>query len=197
MKKEILIIAGSGSIFLILLLIAAFNHPAIQVASQEALHEIKTADIWQTAYTPAVGPLVDQQAVMAQQAAMAQAALTQQQAIGPQTKIPIFDGQEKPVLIKQFGIEIVPIINGKVKVTGVMGGSWADKAGLEPGDLLFKFNAVEITSLQQFQDAVAKAPPEMPYKLVYMRDGLKKKCLITVGEGEMEGFKPIAPPGQI
>ena len=74
-----------------------------------------------------------------------------------------------------------------------MGNSWAEKAKLQPGDILLSFDSKEITDLKQFQDMVTKAAPEMSYKVVFYRDGRKKKCLITLGEGEMDGFTPIPP----
>jgi hypothetical protein len=39
---------------------------------------------------------------------------------------------------------------------------------------------------------VAKAAPEMSYKVVFYRNARKMKCVVTVGEGEMDGFTPIA-----
>ena len=54
MKKETFIII-CGALFLTMMIIAAFNHPDVQTASAEMLHEIKTADVWQgAAYAPVV-----------------------------------------------------------------------------------------------------------------------------------------------
>ena len=77
MKKETFIII-CGGLFLVLLVIAIFNHPAVQTASAEMLHEIKTADVWQgAAYT---APMNQQQVALAQQAVMDQQGQLAQQA---------------------------------------------------------------------------------------------------------------------
>jgi len=203
MKKETFIII-CGAMFLTMMIIAAFNHPAVQTASAEMLHEIKTADVWHgAAYTPiAINP---------QGSALTPVAFPY--ANGVQGNYPQYQVQpyaiqdpnqqialtntvpdpDKPVLIKKFGVEVEPITGGKVKITGVMGNSWAEKAGLQVGDILLSFDAKDITDLNQFQDMVTKAAPEMNFKVVYYRNGRKMKCLITLGEGEMDGFTPIVP----
>lgn len=112
-------------------------------------------------------------------------------AMAQQAKTPIMEGQAAPVLIKQMGMEVIEISGGKVKVTGVMGGSWADKGGLKPGDIILRFSAKPINSLKEFQAMTLKAAPEMDYPVKYLRNGDSKKTLVTIGEGEMEGFLPI------
>lgn len=183
MKKETFIII-CGGLFLVLLIIAIFNHPAVQTASVEMLHEIKTADVWQgAAYTPvAYAPQYQVQSYMAQDP---------NQPVALNNVLPSIADPDKPVLIKKFGAEVLPISGGKVKVTGIMGNSWAEKAGLQVGDILLAFDAKEIVDIKQFQDTVTKAAPEMNYKVFYLRNGRKMKCLITLGEGEMDGFLPI------
>lgn len=119
-----------------------------------------------------------------------------QQAALAQAKTPIMEGQQAPVLIKQMGMEVVEVSGGKVKVTGVMGSSWADKGGLKPGDIILRFDNKQITSLEEFKALTAKAPPEKDYMVKYLRDGASKKTMVTIGEGEMEGFLPIVPSAQ-
>lgn len=106
-------------------------------------------------------------------------------------RTPILAGQERPVLVKQMGAEMIPVAGGKVKITGVMGNSWADKAGLKAGDIILSFDTKKISGFEQFQALVAKAPPEKSYKITFLRGSRMKKALVTVGEGEMEGFTPI------
>jgi S1-C subfamily serine protease len=205
MKKETFIII-CGALFLTMMIIAAFNHPAVQTASAEMLHEIKTADVWQgAAYVPVeTNP---------QNGALTQIAFPNPNGAGgsfPQYQVlgsvpqdpnqpaalpgnPVAIDPDKPVLIKKFGAEVEPVTGGKVKITGIMGNSWAEKAKLQVGDILLSFDAKEITDIQQFQDMVTKAAPEMNFKLVYYRNGRKMKGLITLGEGEMDGFTPIVP----
>ena len=147
MKKETFIII-CGGLFLVLLIIAIFNHPAVQTASAEMLHEIKTADVWQeTAYVPvtntgnmapAAFPYPNgiqgnypqyQVQTYSPQDPNQQAALT--------NTMPVVD-PDKPVLIKQFGVEVAPISGGKVKVTGVMGTPGAKKPGYKLGTFFFR-----------------------------------------------------------
>jgi membrane-associated protease RseP (regulator of RpoE activity) len=196
MKKELLV-ALCGVVFLVMMIVALFNNRGVQTTAQEALHEVKTADLWQTAYAPAALPCpVGSQTYYSPYQGGYQMPQNPNQPVAMQPIAvngaqPIYAGQEKPVLIKQFGVETVPISGGKVKITGVMGNSWADKAGLKAGDILLAFNTKEITDFKQFQIDVAKAPPEKPYKVIFLRNGRKMKCQVTVGEGEMEGFLPI------
>lgn len=105
--------------------------------------------------------------------------------------VPIPAGAQRPVLVKEFGAEVVEVAAGKVKITGVMGNSWADKAGLKQGDILLAFDTKKITGLKQFQGMLAQAAPEKNYKVTFLRGGRTKRCVVTVGEGEMEGFTPI------
>jgi len=85
-------------------------------------------------------PSIQVQSYLAQQpyqpAALANQVPGQQIALANTT--PAFD-PDKPVLIKKFGVEVEPITGGKVKITGVMGNSWAEKAGLKVGDILLFF----------------------------------------------------------
>lgn len=187
------------------------RHAAV-VAHNQAFHEIVGEDGWNQAQgmgigqnqqqgvgqnqpqgmgqqqQPGVYPYAPQyynpNAAMGTGPAMQQIALAQQ---GP----PITEGQQAPVLIKQMGMEVIEVSGGKVKVTGVMGGSWADKGGLKAGDIILRFKSKPITSLKEFQAMTAAAAPEMDYAVKYLRDGNSKKTMVTIGEGEMEGFLPI------
>ncbi|MBF0477910.1 MAG: PDZ domain-containing protein [Candidatus Omnitrophica bacterium] len=186
MKKEVFI-SICGVAFLIMLLVAIFNNRTVQDVSNDALHEVTTADMFkQSAYTPGANcPVGSQQYYANQGGAGQQIAMTTTQ--GPA----IGAGQDAPVLIKIMGVEAIQVGGGKVKITGVMGSSWAEKAQLKTGDILLTFNTKEITSLEQFQTLLTKAPPEKDAKITYMRGARKKKGIIFIGEGEMEGFTPI------
>lgn len=197
MKKEV-IIGICGFAFIVMMAVALFKNKDVQDSAENALHEVTTFDLWkQSAYTPAAycptypqgqgyyppqaGSILQQGAV--QPMAMQQVALPAAPAI--------FPGQEQPVLIKEFGAEVIPVGGGKVKITGVMGSSWADKAGLKAGDILLSFDSKRISSLKQFQTLLTQAPPEKNYRVTFLRGGRTKHCSVTVGEGEMEGFTPI------
>ncbi|MBF0494547.1 MAG: PDZ domain-containing protein [Candidatus Omnitrophica bacterium] len=197
MKKELLL-GICALAFIAMLFVALFNRKDVQDGAANALHEITTNDLWkQTAYNPQMncptypqngqGYIYPYQANVPYQGGnMRQAAM----AGAP----PIYAGQEKPTLVKQFGCEVIEIIGGKLKITGVMGASWADKAGLKAGDILLTFADKKIESLKDFTARVTTVPPEKDYKVTFMRGSRVKKCLVTVGEGEMEGFTPIAQP---
>lgn len=194
MKKEF-VISICGVLFLAMLAMALFNNKNVQDSAENTLHEITTFDLWkQTAYTPAAYcPTYPQGApgyYSGQAGSMQQVAVATTTAVAP----PITAGAQAPVLVKEMGMEVVAVSGGKVKITGVMGSSWADKAGLKAGDILLSFDTKKITSLKQFQSLLSAAPPEKPYKVVFLRGSTKKKCLVTVGEGEMEGFTPIVKP---
>ena len=47
--------------------------------------------------------------------------------------------QVPPQLIAELGIEIIPIVLGAVKVTGVMGNSPADRIGISRNDIIVSF----------------------------------------------------------
>ncbi|MBF0217217.1 MAG: PDZ domain-containing protein [Candidatus Omnitrophica bacterium] len=173
MKREYLI-GFVAMIFIAMLALALFNRHTIQDVAQETMHEITTADMWkQSAYAPG-------------QVGLTQVAFPSAPAI--------FAGAEKPTLIKQMGCEMVQVGGGKVKITGVMGGSWADKAKLKAGDIILSFNGKQFDGLKGFQAMVAAVAPEKDYKIKYMRGANIKKGLVTIGEGEMEGFTPIPVP---
>ncbi len=100
----------------------------------------------------------------------------------------------KPTLIKQFGIEVCPAPGAGVKVTGVMGNSYASNAGLRPGDIILQCNRTKVRDVEQFQRLVSNSPPEADALIKIMRTGRTKDLLVMVGEGEMEGFTPIKTP---
>jgi membrane-associated protease RseP (regulator of RpoE activity) len=156
------------------------------------LHEITGEDAWNQP-----GGMPNQPGMAAPMRTYNPNGMAQNQGMQPvamvQQKTPIAEGQAPPVLIKQMGMEVIEVSGGKVKVTGVMGKSWADKAGLKPGDVLLRFDNKPITSLEEFKTMTLKAPPEKDYLVKYLRDGNSKKTMVTIGEGEMEGFLPIKP----
>ena len=103
---------------------------------------------------------------------------------------PIPPNAVKPTLVPVFGMEVVPAPGG-LKVTGVMGNSYASRAGVKAGDMVIGCNGAKVSDLAQFKLAVDKSAPESNANVTFMRDGRKKDVAIMVGEGEMEGFTPI------
>lgn len=112
----------------------------------------------------------------------------------PNQAPPISANDKPPELIRQMGIEIIPVSGGKVKITGVMGGSWADKALLRRNDIILRFDGKKLKSMDHFKMLVALAPSDRNYTMKFLRSGRVKSCLVAVGEGEMEGFTAIIPP---
>ncbi|MBI4834660.1 MAG: PDZ domain-containing protein [Planctomycetes bacterium] len=117
------------------------------------------------------------------------------QASNTITSAPVPKVVPKPVLIKQVAMEVAPSAVGQgVVVHSVYGGSWAQKAGLEPYDLIINFNGQKVKDIEQFQALVAKAKAESAVKIAFVRDNKKYESNITIGEGEMEGaIKPVVP----
>jgi hypothetical protein len=89
-------------------------------------------------------------------------------------------------LVKPIGIEVKDMLGG-VMAGAVYENSWADKAGMKQGDIIVRFNHVDVVYVNQFQDLVAKAPPEKRVPTTVLRDGKKIKFDVWVGEGELEG----------
>lgn len=161
-----------------LVLAAVFTPVDSSHVGNTSLHEIKTADQWnqfRNLRNQAVTPMGQYGGMPV---ALANAPIISQ-------------GEAPPVLVKELGVEIVPVSGGKVKVSGVMGNSWADKAGLERNDIVLKINSQKFSGIKGFKAIVANLPPEQDYRIKIMRHGRTKSFLVTVGEGEMEGFTPI------
>ncbi|MBF0197853.1 MAG: PDZ domain-containing protein [Planctomycetes bacterium] len=104
-------------------------------------------------------------------------------------------GINKPMLVKQLGLEMAPSTGGKVRVNRVMGASWAMKAGLQPGDVILSFNRKSVKSVDHFQRIISALTPEMDYSIKILRNDRAKKLLVTVGEGDMTGFAPFPQQG--
>lgn len=179
-KRKVLVSAAIlVTVALIVVAIFSTRRDATDQA-QNVLHEIRTFDTWSQA---AAGPYP-----AGAVGAYPGGGLCQVAATG---KTPIFANQAPPELIKELGIEIIPASGGKVKITGVMGNSWADKGGLRAGDIIVKFDMKSIKGLEDFKAIINRTPPEKEYKVTVLRAGRIKKCLVMVGEGEMGGFLPI------
>jgi hypothetical protein len=97
----------------------------------------------------------------------------------------------RPTLIKELGVEVCPANGAGVKVTGVMGNSYAARAGLRARDVIIQCNGARVRNVQRFQQLVSQAPPEANAQITIMRNGRTRDVLVMVGEGEMEGFTAI------
>ncbi len=190
MEKR-LIMPGCGLAIAIMVIVALFTDEKGRGTAGDALHEIRTFDAWnQSAFTPLAG-VVNADSYPWGRGPVFPIAFSRAPAIR--------EGQAPPELIEELGIEVIPISGGKVKITGVMGNSWGARAGLKRNDIILRFNKKSINSLQHLESLVNQAAPEKDYRIKILRGGRMKSLLVTVGEGEMEGFTPIAfmqPTGQ-
>jgi Tol biopolymer transport system component len=66
-----------------------------------------------------------------------------------------------------------------MKLSGVTGGSPAEKAGLKGGDLIIKFAGQEIKSLEDYSVVLGAVKPDEAVEVVVLRDGQEVKLQIT------------------
>lgn len=83
-------------------------------------------------------------------------------------------------LAKEFGLE------GKdgVLVGEVKAGSPAAESGMEPGDVIVKFDGKGVTNPRDLLRLVAKTPPHKKSRVRIVRDGQSKTLDVKVGEAE-------------
>lgn len=82
-----------------------------------------------------------------------------------------------PVLAQRLGIEQ---LEGAL-VRGVVIGSPAEKAGVEPGDFVVAWNGEKLTDAQQFSQNIAGAAPGTQATITAIRNGEEIKLEVTVG----------------
>jgi len=95
------------------------------------------------------------------------------------------------LLIKQLGIAVTSAPSSGAVVTGVMGKSYAQTAGLRAGDVVIGCGRKTVRDAQHLQRLLGLAAPEAYTRLRVLRNGTEKTVRVMVGEGEMEGFLPI------
>ncbi len=99
----------------------------------------------------------------------------------------------KRVLTKGLALEVgASQGKGSVIIQSVYPGGNAEKAGLQAGDKIVRFNGRKIKNVKHFQSVVARTKPELNVKVKVVRNGTKVKAVVMIGEGEMEGV--IVPP---
>jgi serine protease Do len=81
-------------------------------------------------------------------------------------------------LADQFGVKV----HEGVLVTEVQPGTPAAKAGLKTGDVVVKFNGKAVTSPQELQNLVERAPVKGKQQLVVVRDGKQVPIEVTLKE---------------
>ncbi|RME68203.1 MAG: DegQ family serine endoprotease [Verrucomicrobia bacterium] len=83
-----------------------------------------------------------------------------------------------PELAEEFGLEE----NHGALIGDVTPGSPADKAGLEPGDVVLAFNGQKVHDSRQLQILVAQSRPGTTAELTIIRDGREKTIEVELGE---------------
>lgn len=86
------------------------------------------------------------------------------------------EGQPEQGKANDLGVQVEPYRDKStegLKVTAVMPGSPADKAGIKPGDVLLKMDWVDLTSEQDLAKALKARTPGKPAPLYIMRGGQK------------------------
>ena len=89
-----------------------------------------------------------------------------------------------------FGLETVPVpdsaaaeagVSGGLFVAGVVAGSPAAQAGLQPGDIITSIDGKAATSNIQLQEVTLTKNPGDPVELEYLRNGRTEKTTVTLG----------------
>jgi serine protease Do len=95
-------------------------------------------------------------------------------------------------LAESFGL---PKPSGAL-VNSVEKGSPADKAGIQPSDVILKFDNKEVTASNELPRIVAATKPGAKVSLQVWRKGEKKDLQITVAETPDERVAKRQPPGK-
>lgn len=69
-----------------------------------------------------------------------------------------------------------------VRLSGVSGGSPAEEAGMQAGDILIRLGAYEIEDLYALTDALQQIEPGTEVVATYLRDGAEMRVMVTLRE---------------
>jgi len=75
-----------------------------------------------------------------------------------------------------------------VAIEKVVEGSPAEKAGLQNGDVIVRFNDEEITSVRKLTRLIGEVSPDHQFKLTVSRGGSERDIVATVGKRPMPKF---------
>jgi serine protease Do len=93
-----------------------------------------------------------------------------------------------PELAESFGLE-----EGKgALIADVSKGGPADKAGIEPGDVITKFDGKDVKEMTELPLMVAETMVGKKVKVAVLRDGKKKVITVKIGELEEKQAEKIA-----
>lgn len=76
-----------------------------------------------------------------------------------------------------------------VAIEKVMEGSPAEKAGLQAGDVIVRFNGEEITSVRKLTRLLGETSPDHQAKLTVIRTGGEREFIATLGKRPMPKFE--------
>jgi predicted metalloprotease with PDZ domain len=99
------------------------------------------------------------------------------------------------VLVKELALEVnASQGKGSVIIQSVYPGGNAEKAGLQVGDKIVRFNGRKVKNVKQFESIVARAKPESQVKIKIIQNNEEIKAAVMISEGEMGGVIVPAPP---
>jgi S1-C subfamily serine protease len=104
----------------------------------------------------------------------------------------------EPAERRSLGLAAEPVKVGErtaLKVTRVEQGSPANKAGIEPGDILVAVNGVPITGPEQLSNAFRKSGPVLNVTVRDSRTGRDVPIEVAVGGPKLENSLPTEVPG--
>jgi S1-C subfamily serine protease len=81
-----------------------------------------------------------------------------------------------------LGVSIASLTGGGVLVAGVRAGGPADKAGIQPGDLIVSVDGMPTPSADDLTTVLATLKPGRRVTVEVERDGARKKLQVTLGE---------------
>ena len=75
-----------------------------------------------------------------------------------------------------------------VAIEKVVADSPAQKAGLEDGDVIIRFNGEEVTSYKKLTRLISETAPDHPAKIVVLRNGKERDFTATIGKTPAPAF---------
>jgi serine protease Do len=81
-----------------------------------------------------------------------------------------------------------------VEIRAVMEGGPADKAGIQPGDVVLSYNGETVLGAQQLSRLVQETPAGRKIKIQYWRDGKAQTAVVTLGSISMGPTRFQSPP---
>lgn len=87
-------------------------------------------------------------------------------------------GQLTPQIAQQLGVEQT----SGVIVLQVVGGSPAERAGLEPGDLIVRIGSDDVAGQEDLLAALRRLAPKQTTTIGYVRDGKRRQAQVTLAD---------------